>query len=104
MINVVPIPEKVTYKGGIVARKSNVIRLIEKSSALGDEGYILRAEPESITLIAQTDKGIFRAEQTLKQLMEAPAIQCMEIVDRPRFEYRGFMLDSARHMQRLVVI
>ena len=101
MINVVPIPEKVTYKGGIVARKSNVIRLIEKSSALGDEGYIMRAEPESITLIAQTDKGIFRAEQTLKQLMEAPAIQCMEIVDRPRFEYRGFMLDSARHMQSL---
>lgn len=101
MINVVPVPEKVTYKGGIVAKKSNVIRLTEKNEALGDEGYILRAERDSITLIAQTEKGLFYAEQTLKQLMEAPAVQCMEIVDKPRFEYRGFMLDSARHMQSL---
>ena len=101
MINVVPIPEKVTYKGGIVAKKSNVIRITEKNEALGDEGYILRAERDSITLTAQTEKGLFYAEQTLKQLMEAPAVQCMEIVDKPRFEYRGFMLDSARHMQSL---
>lgn len=101
MINVVPVPEKVTYKGGIVAKKSNVIRITEKNEALGYEGYILRAERDSITLIAQTENGLFYAEQTLKQLMEAPAVPCMEIVDKPRFEYRGFMLDSARHMQSL---
>ena len=101
MINVVPVPEKVTYRNGVVARKSNVIRLIENNEALGDEGYILRAERDSITLIAQTEKGIFYAEQTLKQLMEAAVIQCMEITDKPRFGYRSFMLDSARHMQSI---
>ncbi len=100
-MNVIPIPEKVTYKGGIVAKKSNVKKLIETNSALGSEGYILRAEPESITLTAQTEAGLFYAEQTLNQLMEGTVIQCMEIIDRPRFEYRGFMLDSARHMQSI---
>ena len=104
MINVVPIPEKVTYKNGIVIRKSNVIRLIEKNEALGSEGYILRAEPESITLIAQTKAGIFYAEQTLAQLMEGTVIPCMIIEDKPRFGYRGFMLDSARHMQSIIEI
>ena len=101
MINVVPVPEKVTYKGGVVAKKSNVIRLIENNEALGDEGYILRAERDSITLIAQSEKGIFYAEQTLEQLMEGAVIQCMEITDKPRFGYRSFMLDSARHMQSI---
>ncbi len=101
MINVVPIPEKITYRGGIVAKKSNVKKLIQKNEALGNEGYILRAEPESITLTAQTEKGLFYAEQTLRQLMQGTVIPCMEIEDKPRFEYRGFMLDSARHMQSI---
>ena len=101
MVNIVPVPEKVTYKGGVVAKKSNVIRLIEKNEALGDEGYILRAERDSITLIAQTEKGIFYAGQTLRQLTEDTVIQCMEITDKPRFGYRSFMLDSARHMQSI---
>ncbi len=101
MINVVPVPEKITYKGGIVAKEDNIIRRIETNGSLGSEGYILRAETDSITLTAQTEKGLFYAEQTLKQLMQGTVIQCMEIEDKPRFEYRGFMLDSARHMQSI---
>ncbi len=101
MINVVPIPEKITYKGGIVAKEDNIIRRIEPNGSLGSEGYILRAETDSITLTAQTEKGLFYAEQTLKQLMQGTVIQCMDIEDKPRFEYRGFMLDSARHMQSI---
>ena len=78
-------------------------------SNLGNEGYTLTIETNTVTLTAPTPAGAFYACQTLRQLLP-PAIfsrQTVEgttwslprvaIKDRPRFSWRGMHLDVARH-------
>lgn len=81
---------------------------ITREDGHGHEGYRLVVTSEAVTLAASTDAGLFYAAQTLRQLMEpaveyeaafprAYALPAVEIVDRPRFAWRGAMLDVARH-------
>ena len=77
----------------------------------GDEGYELTISPERINLTANRPAGLFYGVQTLRQLLpvvvEHPAaaaskgrtvtVPAGRIVDRPRFAWRGAMLDVARH-------
>jgi hexosaminidase len=60
---------------------------------LGDEGYRLEVRDGEPRIEAETAAGRFYAEQTLRRL---PAGD-VAIADRPRFAWRGFMLDVARH-------
>jgi hexosaminidase len=65
---------------------------------LGDEGYELTVTPDRVTLVSCTAVGLFRGVQTLRQLRSAAGtIPAGRIIDRPRFAYRGVMLDVARH-------
>jgi hexosaminidase len=85
------------------------LRLNPEAEPLGDEGYRLEASPESVTIEAATSKGIFYGIQTLRQLLPVEiesrqpvpgmdwCIPSVSIVDRPRFTWRGFMLDEGRH-------
>lgn len=78
-------------------------------AGLGREGYQLDVTPENITLRAYTPEGLFRGVQTLRQLLPAQiesssiipgaawSIACMSITDYPVYEWRGMMLDAARH-------
>lgn len=78
--------------------------------SLGSEGYRLAIEPERITASAAKPAGLFYAIQTLRQLMPweiergsmpgSLAIVTGEIVDAPRFQWRGAMLDVSRHFLR----
>jgi len=74
------------------------------------EGYVLDASPEGVHLAADTAHGLFNGIQTIRQLLpawvESPTtvrgpwtIPSVHIVDHPRYDYRGFMLDIARHFQ-----
>lgn len=66
------------------------------------EEYKLVICPDKIEVEAGTNKGLFYARQTLRQLSGAGgAVACMEIRDKPFFPYRGFLLDSARHITGL---
>lgn len=76
------------------------------AAATGEEGYHLEIAPDSILVTASAPAGLFYAVQTLRQLLPpfAPAPDGDElslpvgvIEDRPRFEWRGAMLDVARH-------
>jgi hexosaminidase len=76
--------------------------------SLGDEGYSLVITPSSITGKANTYAGIFNAFQTLRQIIPANALKlkeqqiklpCLTILDKPRFEWRGLLLDHSRHFQ-----
>ncbi len=79
-----------------------------KDSSLGDEGYLLTITGDSVVLAAFRPEGIFHGIQTLRQLLP-PGIESQNllpipwtietgrIVDRPRYEWRGAMLDVARH-------
>ena len=60
---------------------------------LGDEGYRLEVRDGKTRIDAETDAGSFYAEQTLRRLPPGD----VAIADRPRFAWRGFMLDVARH-------
>lgn len=76
--------------------------------ALGEEGYELTVSPASLTLSALRPAGLFRGVQTIRQLLPAAIesaeaqpgpwpIPAVTISDFPRYEWRGVMLDVARH-------
>jgi hexosaminidase len=65
---------------------------------LGAEGYALTATPNGMSLSANGPAGLFYGVQTVRQLWAAHgSMPVVAIVDRPRFSYRGMMLDVARH-------
>ena len=71
------------------------------TDSLPAEGYRLTITPQQIT-IAGKGAGLFYGIQTLIQLMPADGgatiqLPCVQIVDYPRFGYRGVMLDVCRH-------
>ncbi len=94
------------------SREKNVIVLsIDKSlkDQLGDEGYSLDIQANRIELKAYQPAGLFYGNQTLRQLLppdifrHAPVkniewtVPCVSIVDYPRFQWRGLLIDPARH-------
>ena len=70
---------------------------------IGGEGYFLSITPFEVFLRAARPAGLFYGVQTLRQLLMAgpagmpPSLPCLEIVDRPGYAWRGFMLDCCRH-------
>lgn len=96
--NIVPRPNFIKNLGGYSACRS-IKRELVSDSALGNEGYRLTVEKNSVLLEANTEQGIFYGEKTFEQLSSCGKIPCAVIEDKPRFAYRGFMVDSARHMQ-----
>jgi hexosaminidase len=61
------------------------------------EGYTLEVTTAGISLTAADEAGLFYGIQTVKQLTRNHALPVTRIDDRPRFRYRGAMLDVARH-------
>ena len=78
---------------------------------LGKEGYQLTVSEHEIKLEASEPTGIFYAMQSLRQLFAVDieslevlegrnwTIPCLFIRDKPRFGWRGHMLDVGRHFQ-----
>jgi len=78
------------------------LRLDSTDAELGDEGYRLDIAADQVTVRAAAPAGLFAAVQTLRQLVPVTGtgdatLPGGAIVDRPRFAYRGAMLDVARH-------
>ena len=67
------------------------------------EAYMIKVDKKGIAIIARQPIGLFRAAQTLRKSLpvvkKANKVELpyAEILDEPRFEYRGVLLDCGRH-------
>jgi hexosaminidase len=76
--------------------------------AVEDESYSLRVTPGGATLGAPTVFGVLRGLETFTQLVEQGpggfAVRAATITDRPRFPWRGLLIDVCRHWMPVEVI
>jgi hexosaminidase len=68
------------------------------------EAYELVIDATGVRLTGQSAAGVFYGIQTIRSLLPAAradelSLPALRIVDAPRFEYRGLMLDVARNFQ-----
>ncbi len=77
-------------------------------SASEDESYALDIANSGMVLGAATDVGVLRGLETFLQLLQRDKagwfLPVVSIRDRPRFPWRGLMIDVARHWQPIEVI
>ena len=73
-----------------------------------DESYQLDVTPEGARLSASTPTGALRGMETFAQLVtpgtEGFEVPAVHIEDRPRFPWRGLMLDVSRHWMPVEVV
>ncbi|WP_259066892.1 beta-N-acetylhexosaminidase [Mucilaginibacter sp. X4EP1] len=91
----------------LVAVDPNEVKaLIDLQLVSGDGipgAYSLKIEPQHVTIKATDNQGIFYGIVSLLQLIkQQPAgndlvLQSCEIIDAPRYQWRGLMLDESRH-------
>jgi hexosaminidase len=72
------------------------------SDSLGAEGYTLSVQPTQVVLAASQPQGLFLGTQTIRQLLPpqrtaAASLPAMQVVDKPRYSWRGMHLDVSRH-------
>ena len=96
-------------KGDNTAKGSVYLTTLGADEKMGKEGYKIITTSENVKVIAYKPEGLFRATQSLMQLLPADiekdtvvkavgwSIPVSIIEDKPEYEYRGMMLDVCRH-------
>lgn len=90
------------------AANGDIVLRVGDPGQTGDEAYRLQVGATGAVVTAATAHGLFNGLQSLKQLFpvwsSSPTrvtadwvLPGVEIVDKPRYAYRGMMLDIARH-------
>ncbi|GAA4454268.1 family 20 glycosylhydrolase [Nibrella saemangeumensis] len=103
------LPVAVAPSTPALAKGKHIVFTKHTAGRCGPEGYVLNVSPDRVTVEAETPKGYFYAVQSLLQLLPvqvfSPAkvdnvawtIPACQILDRPRYGYRGLMLDVGRY-------
>lgn len=96
-VNIIPYPQSAEMTDVVFNKaKINKIKYV-KTKDMPAEAYELHIKKSGIVIKAADDAGRFYALQSLNQLAEEETMYCGVIKDEPRFKWRGFMLDEARH-------
>ena len=96
-----PQPKQVVYtEGTCEVAKAEIITHIQSpiannQSPIASEGYTMTITPQTITIEASDEAGIFYAKQTLKQWGDK--VPCGRVTDYPDLHHRGIMLDVVRN-------
>ncbi len=88
-----------SYDNELNANSGIIIESISDPSIIDSnpEGYQIKVYNNKIIIFAINKAGIFYAFQTLRQLWQNNNLLSVNIIDYPRFKYRGLLLDVARH-------
>ena len=98
---------EITAASGGVQRSSNIV--FHRNDSLASEEYEIKVGRSRIEVLSSSYNGTLYAIATLKQLMPVGIytgtcdpqadwnIPCAAIKDKPRFGYRGVLLDCSRH-------
>ena len=96
----------VNEKFGNSMKDAIILTQNDAADTLGSEGYNLSVSPEQIVIKSLQPAGVFYGMQTLFQLLpvksealnkERYIIPGVAIIDKPRFGWRGMMLDVGRY-------
>jgi len=103
---------KLAVKSPWFGKASGIVLKIDPSRKnLGDEGYTLACTVKGVVITAAKPAGVFYGVQTLRQILPvqvenrrkvegvAWTVPCVSIEDKPRFKWRGYLLDPARHFR-----
>lgn len=88
-----------------ISRNQIILRYDE--SIVAEEGYRILISPQQVVLSSKAPAGMFRAIQTVRQLLPASietkvkqnnlSLAAVEIDDQPSFSWRGIHIDVSRH-------
>ncbi len=81
-------------------------------SAMPEEAFSIEISPDKAVIAAGSQAGVFYALECLRQMLftatiaspKGAVLTCGKLEDAPRFTFRSFHLDSARHFQNIDVI
>ena len=96
-VSVVPAPQNLVETGGTCPADTKVV--VVRDASVAAEGYRLEIRPASVTLTCSDGAGEAYGRETLRQLRVDGKNEyvCCDVADAPRYPWRGFMLDEARH-------
>jgi hexosaminidase len=79
-----------------------------RPSLADDESYAIEVTPQQARLRAAEGAGVLRGVETLLQLVTSDRagafVPAVRIDDRPRFRWRGLLIDAARHWMPVEVV
>ena len=107
-----PVPAQATWQAGHYAFRTAPLlalrRHVTGPAGSVDESYRLRITAAGASLTAASAIGIQRGLATFRQVIEPTArgwrAQLCDIQDRPRFAWRGLLMDPARHFLPVAVM
>jgi hexosaminidase len=102
--------DELSYATQLTTVKDNTANILFcEESGLVEGEYQLTVSELKAVIKASSETGFIHAVATLLQLVKSDAkgqysVSCVEINDKPRFAYRGLMLDCARHFHSIATV